>query len=192
VTRARCRHRAACCALAAALLLVAGCASDEVTGLQRRTPVAAPSAAPTAASSACAFSLGGIDDRRDAQSLGQMGRTHIDGAGFDGWLRNGMASIPGYTRDAGAPAIRITVLKAYVHGLASLKSANLVVRVEFPAQGAGAAGTVAKAATSKTYRGFDDSMNWSTSQAEIQEAFNAALDSLAAQIGADLKQRCRG
>jgi hypothetical protein len=174
-------HRAACCALAAPLLLVTGCASDKVTGLHRRT--AAAQQAPTAP--ACAFSLGGIDDQRDAQSLGQMGRTHIDGAGFDGWFRSGIASIPGYTRDAGAPAIRVTVLKAYVHGLVTLKSANLVVRVQFPQEGSGAT------TTTKTYRGFDDSMNWSTSESEIQEAFNTALDSLTAQIGADLKKRCK-
>ncbi|QNK71176.1 hypothetical protein [Variovorax sp. PAMC26660] len=176
-------HRAVCCALAAPLLLVAGCASDKVTGLQRRAAMAAPQG-PTA--SVCAFSLGGIDDQRDAQSLGQMGRTHIDGAGFDAWFRSGIASMPGYTGDAGAPAIRVTVLKAYVHGLASLKSANLVVRVQFPpdVQGAGA--------TTKTYRGFNDSMNWSTSESEIQEAFNTALDSLTTQIGADLKKRCKG
>lgn len=174
-------RRAACCALAAPLLL-AGCASDKVAGLHRRT--AAAQLPPTAP--ACAFSLGGIDDQRDAQSLGQMGRTHIDGAGFDGWFRSGIASIPGYTRDAGAPAIRITVLKAYVHGLVTLKSANLVVRVQFPPEGSGAT------TTTKTYRGFDDSMNWSTSASEIQEAFNTALDSLTAQIGTDLKKRCKG
>jgi hypothetical protein len=34
-------------------------------------------------------------------------------------------------------------------------------------------------------------MNWSTSESEIQEAFNTALDSLTAQIGADLKKRCK-
>jgi hypothetical protein len=76
------------------------------------------------------------------------------------------------------------VLKAYVHGLVSLKSANLVVRVQFPANGTAAAMT-------KTYRGFDDSMNWSTSQGEIQEAFNTALDNLTAQIGTDLGKRCK-
>jgi len=171
---------AACFMLAAPLLSMMGCASDEVTGLQRRSATAPPSPASTA----CAFSLGALDDQRDAQSLGQMGRTHIDGAGFDGWFRNGIASMPGYTRDAGAPAIRITVLKAYVHGLVSLKSANLVVRVQFPANGTAAAMT-------KTYRGFDDSMNWSTSQDEIQEAFNTALDNLTAQIGTDLGKRCK-
>jgi hypothetical protein len=179
VIRAR-WHRAACRALVMPLMLLAGCASDQVTGLQRRTAAAPPGPALPA----CAFSLGAVDDQRDAQSLGQMGRTHIDGAGFDAWFSNGIASIPGYTRDAGAPAIRITVLKAYVHGLVSLKSANLVVRVQFSPEGSGAT-------TTKTYRGFDDSINWSTSQGEIQEAFNTALDSLTAQIGADLKKRCR-
>ncbi|MDP9604444.1 UNVERIFIED_ORG: hypothetical protein J2W38_004242 [Variovorax paradoxus] len=171
-------RRAACWVLAAPLL-VAGCASEKVTGLQRRTAAAQPGApAP-----ACPFSLGGVDDRRDAQSLGQMGRTHIDGAGFDDWFRAGIASIPGYTRDAGAPTMRITVLKAYVYGLVTLKSANLVVRVQLPPDGSGEVIT-------KTYRGFDDSMNWSTSESEIQQALDSALDNLTAQIGADLKKRC--
>ncbi|MDH6592765.1 hypothetical protein M2165_002654 [Variovorax sp. TBS-050B] len=175
------RGRRAACAALAALLLASGCASDRVAGL-RRPGAGAPQGA-TAATPACAFSLGGIDDRRDAQSLGQMGRTHVDGAGFDEWLRNGIASMPGYTPDA-APAIRITVLKAYVHGLLTLKSANLVVRVQFPPDAAGAA--------TRTYRGFDDSMNWSSSESEIQQAFDAALHNLTVQIGADLNKRCRG
>lgn len=173
-------RRTACWALAAPMLAT-GCASEKVVGLQRRTAIVSQgSSAP-----ACPFSLGGIDDQRDAQSLGQMGRTHVDGAGFDEWFRSGIASIPGYTRDAGAPAIRVTVLKAYVHGLVTLKSANLVVRVQFPPEGPAAA-------TTKTYRGFDDSTNWSTSEGEIQQAFNTALDNLTAQIGADLKKRCKG
>lgn len=171
---------AACCALAAPLFLT-GCASDRVAGVQRR---GASTAAQGHAPPGCAFSLGNIDDRRDAQTLGQMGRTNVDGAGFDEWLRSGIASIPGYTRDASAPAIRVTVLKAYIHGLYSLKSANLVVRVQFPSEGADE--------TTKTYRGFDDSMNWSTSESEIQEAFNKALDGLIARIGTDLKKRCKG
>ncbi|WP_418124420.1 hypothetical protein [Variovorax sp. 160MFSha2.1] len=172
-------RRAACWVLAVPLL-VAGCASERVTGLQRRTAAAQPGTSVPA----CPFSLGAIDDRRDAQSLGQMGRTHIDGVGFDEWFRAGIASIPGYTRDAAAPTLRITVLKAYVHGLITLKSANLVVRVQLPPDGS-------SAATTKTYRGFDDSINWSTSESEIQQAFDAALDNLTAQIGADLKKRCR-
>ncbi|RST50435.1 hypothetical protein [Variovorax sp. DXTD-1] len=162
-----------------ALLSLVGCASDKVAGVQRRTGTAPPADA----TSACPFTLGAIDDQRDVRSLGQLGRTHIDGEDFNEWFTGGITAIPGYTRDRAAPAIRISVLKAYLQGLATLKSANIVVRVQFARDGAPAA--------TRTYRGFDDSMNWSNSEGEIQTAFDRALNDLTAQIGTDLKKRCK-
>jgi len=172
------RGRAASGALLA-LLLLAGCASDKVAGMHRRTGIAQPGDT----ASACPFTLGAIDDQRDVRSLGQLGRTHIDGGDFNEWFAGGIMSIPGYTRDPAAPAIRISVLKAYLQGLATLKSANLVVRVQFALNGPDSA--------MRTYRGFDDSMNWSNSESEIQTAFDRALTDLTRQIGMDLGKRCR-
>ncbi|MGJ3703210.1 hypothetical protein [Variovorax sp. AFSI2.2] len=161
-----------------ALLFLVGCASDKVAGVQRR----AGTAQPGDAASACPFTFSAIDDQRDVRSLGQLGRTHIDGEDFNEWFIGGITSIPGYTRDPTAPAIRVSVLKAYLQGLATLKSANLVVRVQFAMDDA--------AAATRTYRGFDDSMNWSNSEGEIQTAFDRALTDLTRQIGTDLKKRC--
>lgn len=166
-------------------MFVTGCASERVAGIQRRAGVAQQSHAGAAASApACAFTLNGIDDQRAIKGLGHMGITQIDGEGFSEWFAQGIASIPGYGRDAAAPAIRVAVLKAYVHGLGTMKSANLVVRVQFLSEGA--------APAVHTYRGFDDTINWSTSEGEIQAALDRALVDLTAQIGADLKKRCKG
>lgn len=173
-------------ALAACLgLLGAGCSPprDEVAGLSARR-----AALPLQASrGACAFHVTAIDDQREAQDLGHLGSTRIDGKGFADWFADGIASIPGYTQaQAQAPApttIRIQVLKAYMQGLATLKSAHLVVRLQIVSEGLPTA--------VHTYRGVDGSMNWRGAEGEIQSAFDRALLDLRAQIAADLQQRCK-
>jgi hypothetical protein len=128
---------------------------------------------------ACLFSLEGLDDQRGRTDLGDIGRTRVEGEGFMEWFAAGLAALPGYTSGPSARRVRVVVLKAYVHGLGTLKSAQLVVRVHFLAR-----------LEARTYRGADATMNWSNSEGEIQSAFDRAWADLAEQIGKDLAARC--
>ncbi|MDM0058205.1 hypothetical protein [Variovorax fucosicus] len=159
--------------------ILAGCAADRVSGVQVRKGAVQG----VHANTACVLAVDAIDDQRDSKTLGQIGRTRVDGEAFADWFAQGIASRPESNRDSPVQRLRIVILKAYVHGLSTLKSANLIVRVEFLSDG--------KSSTSKTYRGVDDSMNWSSSQDEIQAAFDRALTDLVGQIHADAAKRCR-
>ncbi|OUM01165.1 hypothetical protein A8M77_17890 [Variovorax sp. JS1663] len=133
---------------------------------------------------ACAFNLEDIEDRRETTELGQMGRTRIGGEGFTRWFADAMAAMPGHTHERTTRTVKVTVLKAYIQGLATLKSAHLVVRVQSAREG--------KASDARIYRGADASMNWANTEAEIQEAFDRALTDLTAQIATDLQASCKG
>lgn len=169
-------------ALAGASLALVGCMAERVTGLRPPQPQGTPlqGASPPPA---CAFSIKSIDDRREDKSLGVLIRTKVDGDGFSSWFADGMAAIPGQTTPESATiSVQIEVLKAYIHAIGTMKSANLVVRV-----------TAVDAAGSRhqsTFRGVDGSVNWNNSQDEVQVAFNAALADLQRQIGADLNKHC--
>jgi hypothetical protein len=176
----RLRGFAVACA-AAACALAAGCAAERVAGVKPST--AQPARTPAAETGACRFTVTAIDDRREQASLGSVGHTRVDGEGFTAWFANGIAAIPGYAGDGAPIELRVEVLKAYVQSLATLKSANLVVRVQVAAAGA--------PPRVKTYRGVDGSTNWNSTENEIQAAFDAALANLKQQIGADLDGLCR-
>lgn len=167
--------------IAGACVLVVGCAADRVSGLK---PAAERVARPAAAEAgACRFTVKAIEDRREEASLGVLLRTRVDGDGFNHWFADGINAVPGYTREAAPIELRIEVLKAYIHSIATMKSANLVVRVHVAASGA--------PPQAKTYRGSDGSVNWSSSEREVQEAFDNAMTDLTTQIGADLRGLCR-
>ena len=112
-----------------------------------------------------------------------MGRTRVGDQGFARWFSQAMASMPGHSREAAPRTLRVTVLKAYIQGIGTLKSANLVVRVHTTQQG--------QPPQTRLYRGADASLNWANTEAEIQEAFDRALANLAAQISADVQAPCK-
>jgi hypothetical protein len=161
--------------------LLAGCAAERIAGMKPATPRAAAQTALQA--DGCRFTVKAIDDRREHASLGSLGRTQVGGEGFADWFASGIAAIPAYTSDEAPIALRIEVLKAYIQGLATLKSANLVVRVQVDVNGA--------PFQSKTYRGVDGSINWANTESEIQAAFDSALAHLRLQMGTDLDGLCK-
>ena len=166
-------------AVALAGLALAGCAADRVTGIRAASPsaVSAEAAAP-----ACRFAVKSIDDRRDQASLGTVGFTKVEGDDFSRWFADGIAAMPGYSREAAPIELRIEVLKAYIHSLGTLKSANIVVKVTVADGGA--------PPTTKMFRGVDGSTNWSSSESEIQVAFDRALVHLRQQMSAELAGLC--
>lgn len=163
--------------------LLCGCTPMQVAGVQPRALVSQPGPAAGKARAACLFNVEAIDDRRDVESLGQLGRTLVGGGGFVEWFTQGVASLPGHTDEAAPTVIKMTVLKAYVQGISTMKSVNLVVRVQFLKKGIVAA--------SKVYRSVDNTMNWANSESEIQAAFDRALKDFAAQVDVDLQKHCQ-
>jgi hypothetical protein len=119
---------------------------------------------------------------RETRDLGSFGPIRIDGTGFDTWFRNGIVSIPGYTGESAALTMRVQILKAYVQGLGTLKSANLIVRVQIASD--------RKTGEPRIIRGVDDSLRWTNADVEIQSALDRALATLTGQIGNDVARAC--
>jgi hypothetical protein len=174
--------RASVLALATAVAL-AGCA-DRVVGIRPEAIALGPAAASAASTPApCRFHVDAIEDRREGQDLGIMGPTRVSGEGFAAWFRRGIAAAPGHSVEPAPVRVRIAIVKAYIQALSTLKSANIVVKVHLTdAQGA---------FTEKLYRGVENSTNWWNTEAEMQDAFDAALADLRRQLGADLAASCR-
>lgn len=169
-------------ASALAALVLVGCAAERVTGIKTVAASAAAAAPQEGAATACRFSVKSIDDHRDQASLGTVGFTRVDGADFSRWFADGMAAMPGYSREAAPLELRMEVLKAYIHSLGTLKSANIVVKVTAASDGV--------QHSTRTYRGVDGSLNWSSSESEIQAAFDRALGNLRQQMSAELAALC--
>jgi len=160
--------------------LIAGCGAERVSGVPVTEPLA-----PVAGTQGCAVAIDSVEDQRDATNLGHLGRTRVTDEGFMRWLTDGLKTLPGYV-PGGAEAIHlhVTVLKAYINGHGSMKSANLVVRVREPTDDG-------ERGWPKIYRGVDDSLNWANAEAEVQLSFQQALEDLKRQIAGDLARRCR-
>jgi hypothetical protein len=139
-------------------------------------------AAATAAAGACAFSIQSVEDLRDDKALGRVALTRVDGDHFATWFADGLKSVPGYRPQPATVVMKVEVLKAYIQSLATMKSANLVVRVHVAQDG--------HAPRTKLYRGVDNSTNWSSSENEIQAAFDGAMGHLRQQMAADLAATC--
>jgi hypothetical protein len=166
--------------IATAALVLCGCAADRVSGVPPRTPVAS---APASAAAPCTFSIESLKDERADDGLGSLGRTKVSGDGFMPWLNDRLAQLPGHVDQHGDVAVRIDLLKAYVQAIYSLKSANIVVRVEVAKAGG-------PAVSSKTLRGVEGSTNWNSTESEVQAAFEGAWSDLRPQVEDQLRGAC--
>lgn len=176
------RRALAATGLTLASVLFVACASERVSGVRAPAVRSAPEAGTAALG--CRFAVRAIEDRRDDKGLGRLHATGVGGEGFAEWFADGIAAIPGYTSHEAPTELRLEVLKAYITGINTLKSANLVVRVH----AASAAGGATK---STTYRGVDGSINWANGEGEVQEAFDRALADLQRQLAEDLSRSCK-
>lgn len=175
---------AAILALAACSVL-AGCApAARVAGLKAAsTENAAPvPRASDAVPASCRFSVESMRDLREQAHLGSLGVTQVDGNDFVKWLGAGIAGMPEYSAGPAPVALNFEILRAYIQGLGTLKSAHLVVRVKV-------SGDKARP-FEKLYRGVDNSINWNNSESEIQSAFERAVTHLKQQISSDLPGLC--
>jgi hypothetical protein len=175
------RAGSAIAALAYALAST-GCSAERVNGL-RPSPQGPGGPVPAAmAPGACAFSIQSVEDLRDDKALGRVAFTRVDGDHFAAWFAEALKSVPGYQPQPATLVMKVEILKAYIQSLATMKSANLVVRVHVAQHG--------HAPRTKLYRGVDNSTNWSSSEDEIQAAFDSAMAHLQRQMAADLATGC--
>jgi hypothetical protein len=163
----------------AACTLLPGCMADRVNGLRAAATEPAPRSEAVAA---CPFTITAIDDHREQKNLGILIRTQVDGDSFPAWFSGGLKAIPGYAPQEAPVSIRVEVIRAYIHALSTMKSANLVVRVHTTARG--------EPPRTKVYRGVDGSVNWSNSESEVQTAFDNAMRHLQDQMRKDLWLTC--
>ena len=169
--------RALALACAAAL---AGCAADRITGV--REAAALPAAPAAAGAAGCPFAIEAVHDARGEVDLGMLGPTRVDGRHFVRWFTDGIAATSRATSGPAPVRVRIEIAKAYIHGLSSMKSANIVINARISGPDGGT--------MTRTYRGVDSSMNWSNSEGEIQEAFERALQDLFGQLAPDIARAC--
>lgn len=130
----------------------------------------------------CPFSIVAIDDQCEEKSLGRLIRTQVDGESFPTWFAAGLKATPGYTPQGAPVTLKVEVLRAYIHALSTMKSANLVVRVHMTTPDA--------TQRTKLYRGVDGSTNWSSSESKVQAAFENAMNHLRQQLQRDLALTC--
>jgi hypothetical protein len=167
-----------------ALAACAGCASERIAGVPLAPGAGSMVGGIRSAEQACRFQLLAVSDQRAAADLGQLGRTAVDGRGLVDWLAQGVREIPGHTDATDATALRVELMRAYVEGISTMKSAHLVVRLSLHSAGG--------SARTRVLRGADNSLNWANGQAEVQAALSRARQDLQAQIQAELRSHCAG
>lgn len=166
-------------AAAAMSMLLAACGSEPI---QLHNELSWNAASLRAASS-CNFSLAAVTDQtQNADKLGTIGKAPVLASDVVGWVRTAFEQVPGYLQQPQPLRLDIELIHAYIHSLSVSKSADIVVRVSYqrPSQ----------AGLTRIYRGADTSMNWFSSDDEMQSAFNRALKDLAQQVAADMGQFC--
>lgn len=162
---------------------VLGCAADRVAGVKSSSSRESVPATSASADQACRFNVGSFVDRRDNESLGTVGFTRVDGEGFQQWFIRGIQSVAGYSAQPQSVVLKVETLRAHIHSQATYKVANIVAKVDMSTSG--------KSPVTKTYRGSDGSINWGSSESEVQEAFDKALKDLKGQIAADIGEFCK-
>jgi hypothetical protein len=168
--------------LLASFLGLLGCAADRVMGVKHSPHTTTALVNDSSSVKPCPFSVKSIDDEREHSGLGMVVFTRVEGEGFVQWFSHGITTLPGYSASPKDVELRVTLLKAHMISLSTYKSANIIVKVDTTAQG--------RALSSKVYRGADGSINWASSESEVQAAFDSAMVDLKRQIAVDLSKQC--
>lgn len=141
----------------------------------RTPPVVRARAQPPAA---CGLQVASVKDlRADLTSLGNLGPREVRADDFAGWVRGGLDHGLRKPGPAAVVSIDAEILVAYVHGLASTKSADIVLRMRYSRDH--------QPVGEKVYRGASTAMNWDSSEHEIRNALAEALAALVVQVSAD-------
>jgi hypothetical protein len=187
---------------AAAVALVAGCATSAVTlsdhydredALRSAGPrsTGTPIAAPAMAAD-CATTLGQISDKRlDPSMVGMVaGRVIKSPPSMEKWLQSAFGTLQcaaacATSDDGKKPpplTLEVDLLKAWMSSVNTDIATNLVFKVRFVR-----ANVVLK---ENTYRGHDTSGNFASAQDEIQQDFDVSMSHVLDQVHRDLTALC--
>lgn len=178
-----------------ATLAASACASDEPVMLSSSfTPSGRPAWASPLSSKAlptCRVSIGeAVDARADTQSMGRFGGRYVRRDDTVGWVRSGVETLARDKRlefvgaaDVGdGVVLNVTLVKAYMEGLATSKNSTVVLRVRY--------GRAGETIGDATFRGDHTDVNWGSGDGEARDSLNIALQEALAAIDTDLFARC--
>lgn len=183
--------------LALATLVTTACASNEPVMLTSGfTPIGRPAWASTLRdrppATVCRISIGEVVDARgDTQSMGRFGGRYVRHDDTVGWVRSAVQSLERDKRlqfasaldaDAGV-VMHVSLVKAYMEGLATSKNATVVLKVRF-VRGEQALGE-------NTYRGDQTDVNWGSGDGEARDSLNIAMQEAIGVLDTDLLARCQ-
>lgn len=151
---------------------------------------AGPSAAPSPAAT-CGFHLQPVADKRaDKADMGMAGRRPVHGGDMAAWVTSAIASLQsqGFRVDTDAKpddrfAMQVDLLKAYMQDTGTSITAGIVVQV-------GYARMDGSALAGQLYRGDDASVDWASSDREIDRDFRLATEDLLQHLVPDLGRHC--
>jgi len=143
----------------------------------------------------CVVNLRPIEDKRDsASSFGENPNFEKFAVNLSDWVKSAVASLDRPNRklvppDAqgkealpGALTMTVRIHKAYIHGLAGTRTAQVVLSLQYEFDG--------KVIANQYYRGSDTSINWANSAEEVEAGMNAAMNLALVPMGKDLDRFC--
>jgi hypothetical protein len=184
------------CWAAASLLTgsLCGCAQTPITATPTYSPPAhSQNAAPLAPAIPCTLHVVKINDERmDPSTLGVVaGRTVHAPPDTQTWMRSGVSALAKdgvrveFGEVAPAPGVidAVVVLKtAWVSSAATSKMASVVLHIDYEHAG--------QALKSNDYRGNTTSVNWASTDSEIQSLLQDVFGKVLAQVGTDFRGVC--
>lgn len=150
---------------------------------------------PAKVANACVVYVRAIEDQRgDASSFGPSPNFQVFALHVPDWVRDAIASLdrPGRkitlakSADESAPtdalSVTVRIHKAYVEGMATSKSTQIVLSNQYESGG--------RVLGTSFYRGSDTSVNWANSPDEVEAGMNSAMNVALAAIGKDMDRYC--
>ena len=136
-----------------------------------------------------------VDKRHGKGGFGSLSYVDTYAESVPLWVRDGLAALRHADcdvsfDDTGVPAapqgqflvIDVEIRKAYLHTIATAKSATIVLAVNY--QPSGQPGQV------KVYRKQKTSVNWTGSGSEVEGAMNSAMTAMLEDIADDIERQC--
>lgn len=170
-------------------MILAGCAGRPPIVLPAQFEPPHIKVAPAAPGPQCRLHIAEVHDARDdTHFMGQLGDRPVRATDSVAWVRSGLASLSRNSRivlegtDAPDVEARVDLIKGYVQGAASTKTANVVLVASLHSG--------REPDSRKTYRGGEEGPDWAASEEEALGILNLALADALRDIAADVLARC--
>ena len=180
-------------AIAALAVAVAGC-TDPITAKPTYVAADRPESGAGPAASGCRLRVTQITDSRlDPTTIGSVAGRMVRGpADSRAWIESALASLKTGGIEMSFPAdvspssaglsASVTLVTAWVSSAATSKIASIVLNVRYAANGT--------ALKQVNYRGSVSTLNWMSSDVEVQGMIDDAMAQILATMGTDLKAIC--